>query len=642
MSEFGTLTGTLFEDSNNNGVWDLGEPGLDAGLTVTVTEDGDSNGNGISNETYTATTNASGYYEITGILPGTYEISTPGPGGDWLQTLPTSPPGTYTETFEARGSVMIDFEDAETIIGGPADNQDLPTGAYSAEGFEFSLVTMDAGGNIIPVAQRPVLESAGDADTDPDGFRSRSEADVLAGNPGSWDKDYDSTPGHDLDSYLLRTTGVTTGGTTPVETAALLIEYGFEGGALDAMGQIWDIDGEDVNGNERWLVQGFDADGNLVDFEVSPWGNNLNRQTDTPSGYESRGWEFNLSAGPGEKPIDHILISFMGKGVDYNNNGIEDWLDLDIDGDGVNDIAAETDYDPNLMQDVSGANPFPKMTGLGLAFDNFKATVVDSKERNFGFFLPPPPSPVTLGDYVWHDANGNGIQDGGELGIDNVTVRLLDENLNQINQAFTGLGGFYSFNVTAGETYYVQFDLPTGYEFTLKQENDPLARGVDSDADRLTGKTGAIAVPDPVTDPDSLLRVDAGLTNFNQGGEGGTIGWWKNNGLRRGAWTPTGLMTSDLFENVFGVDLDGSGTIGDGPTFLEALNQRGNRTGLENLQRQATAAILNALSPTVSFGITSAQVIQTVQDAFDIGTKPAYVEAASYLDGLNNAGGDLT
>jgi hypothetical protein len=286
-------------------------------------------------------------------------------------------------------------------------------------------------------------------------------------------------------------------------------------------------------------------------------------------------------------------------------------------------------------------NPQPKTPGLvGLAFDNFWAFGL--QEANFALEVEPPPSPLTLGDYVWHDLDGNGIQDSGEPGIDNVTVRLLDENMNQINQAVTGLGGFYSFNVTAGETYYVQFDLLPGYDFTLKQENDPLARGDDSDADRLTGKTGAIAVPDPVTDPDSLLRVDAGLTNFNQGGEGGTIGWWKNNGLRRGAWTPTGLMTSDLFENVFGVDLDGSGTIGDGPTLLEALNQGGNSTGLENLQRQATAAILNALSPTVSYGITCAEVIQTVQGAFDSGTKAAYVEAASYLDGLNNPGGDLT
>src|SRR5262249_28744699 len=41
---------------------------------------------------------------------------------------------------------------------------------------------------------------------------------------------------------------------------------------------------------------------------------------------------------------------------------------------------------------------------------------------------PPPPPPQTIiGDRVWNDANNNGIQDAGEQGLANVTVKLFDQ-----------------------------------------------------------------------------------------------------------------------------------------------------------------------------------------------------------------------
>ena len=40
-----------------------------------------------------------------------------------------------------------------------------------------------------------------------------------------------------------------------------------------------------------------------------------------------------------------------------------------------------------------------------------------------GFYLP-----AELGDFVWEDLDGNGIQDPGEPGLNDVTVFLLDEH----------------------------------------------------------------------------------------------------------------------------------------------------------------------------------------------------------------------
>ncbi|MDV7397402.1 SdrD B-like domain-containing protein, partial [Arthrospira platensis SPKY1] len=33
--------------------------------------------------------------------------------------------------------------------------------------------------------------------------------------------------------------------------------------------------------------------------------------------------------------------------------------------------------------------------------------------------------PASLGDFVWNDLNADGVQDGGETGVENVTVNLL-------------------------------------------------------------------------------------------------------------------------------------------------------------------------------------------------------------------------
>ena len=52
---------------------------------------------------------------------------------------------------------------------------------------------------------------------------------------------------------------------------------------------------------------------------------------------------------------------------------------------------------------------------------------------------------IDIGDYIWDDANQDGIQDGGEFGIDGVTVTLTDCQ-NIIASDVTGGGGIYTFS----------------------------------------------------------------------------------------------------------------------------------------------------------------------------------------------------
>ncbi|HXJ76998.1 MAG TPA: SdrD B-like domain-containing protein, partial [Candidatus Dormibacteraeota bacterium] len=85
-----------------------------------------------------------------------------------------------------------------------------------------------------------------------------------------------------------------------------------------------------------------------------------------------------------------------------------------------------------------------------------------STNANYNFFdyLPNPVVYATIGGTVWNDANTNGIADGGEVGIANITIDLIqDLNTNGFAEAgepvaastITDTNGAYVFqNVTPG------------------------------------------------------------------------------------------------------------------------------------------------------------------------------------------------
>ena len=67
---------------------------------------------------------------------------------------------------------------------------------------------------------------------------------------------------------------------------------------------------------------------------------------------------------------------------------------------------------------------------------------------------------VAIGDYVWHDANGNGIQDPGETGIANVALTLTGNTATGAavtDHTTTGANGYYQFTEAPG-TYQVSVD----------------------------------------------------------------------------------------------------------------------------------------------------------------------------------------
>ncbi len=130
-------------------------------------------------------------------------------------------------------------------------------------------------------------------------------------------------------------------------------------------------------------------------------------------------------------------------------------------------------------------------------------------------------NPVNIGNFVWFDANNNGIQDVNEAGVNGVTVNLFDLGPDetfgtsddilvgtQTTQTNNGADGSYQFTGVAPGKYAIKFDLtdlPVDYDFTI-----PGASGntVDSNVDPVTGVTETIMVVSGQTDDNS---IDAGL-----------------------------------------------------------------------------------------------------------------------------------
>ena len=199
---------------------------------------------------------------------------------------------------------------------------------------------------------------------------------------------------------------------------------------------------------------------------------------------------------------------------DQNDNGIQDAGEPGLNGVTVNLY----DYQNNLLQSVvtkqgpTGSQMgYYQFTGVcaGTYTVKVDTTTLPKNANGQVGFAPtttnaagsttandsnPNPSTVTLstndstdetidfgyvalqgaiGDYVWYDANHNGLQDAGESGINGVVVDLYDSTQTNLlattTTAFGGpnnVNGYYQFTGLSAGSYVVVVDsstLPAGY-----------------------------------------------------------------------------------------------------------------------------------------------------------------------------------
>jgi hypothetical protein len=119
---------------------------------------------------------------------------------------------------------------------------------------------------------------------------------------------------------------------------------------------------------------------------------------------------------------------------------------------------------------------------------------------DFGFWQP-----AALGDFVWHDINANGQQDGGEPGIPGVSVTLYTCANVMVADQLTDANGKYLFTNLMPGCYYVTFaSVATFVPSPSNVGNDV------SDSDSVAGKTGNYTLVAGETN----LTVDAGFTKL--------------------------------------------------------------------------------------------------------------------------------
>jgi len=206
--------------------------------------------------------------------------------------------------------------------------------------------------------------------------------------------------------------------------------------------------------------------------------------------------KFRLGSNESNPSIDFGFYSCSGKignlvWNDANRNGLQDIGEQGIPGVTV-ELWKAGGWVTSTDTGIGGIYEFS-----GLCGDDYEVKVVETSiplagyTRSPGEVLPDPgldsnphPAPLHLdgdfdeelsidfgyntacegmiGDYVWFDENGDGIQNGSEQGIDGAKLLLYDVSHNFLASAFTNVNGsthgYYQFDGLCAGTYAVKVD----------------------------------------------------------------------------------------------------------------------------------------------------------------------------------------
>ena len=145
----------------------------------------------------------------------------------------------------------------------------------------------------------------------------------------------------------------------------------------------------------------------------------------------------------------------------------------------------------------------------------------DQLSLNIGSVLPG-----TIGDFCWLDLNGNGWQDGGELGIPNVRVELVRNGVT-VSETETDQYGLYFFREVYPAVYTLRVTAPDEVKPTQKRTDIYLIVSSLNETGDVTATTDEFAVASDSTN----FNIDLGYVMRNNGvyppgyGEQETMDW---------------------------------------------------------------------------------------------------------------------
>jgi len=464
-----SVSGTIYGDNGagggtaGNGTQDGTEPGL-AGVAVTISVNG---------VLYTVTTDASGNYTLSGVPAGATVIVTTDTG-----TLPSS---AYVQTGDP--DATLDNSNTFTM---PAANVPNKNFGYQAQYGSISGKVVDGDGD-------------GVAETGESPLANVTVTLLYAGADGIFGTEDDSETNEVTaadGSYSF--TGLVPGNYRVAET--------------DPSGTVSLADADGGNPNII-SVAGLLPNQNVVarDFEDTQpnryLGDRLWLDLDNDGVQDA-----------GEPGISNVTVRLYSAGADGILGSADDALVASDTTDALGEYKFESlapatyrvAVDTATLPAGYVAHPTFDLDGVGT--DSSAVVELDAGagrlDVDFGYY----PRAV-IGNLVWEDLDGNGVQDGGEPGLTNVTVRLYDSVSNLVASVQTDTNGVYAFTNLLPGTYYVQTVPPTGYTNTLVQAGGDSSLDSDMNA---AGWSGSVTVISGETrnDVDSGMYLPALLKGY--------------------------------------------------------------------------------------------------------------------------------
>ncbi len=508
----------VWDDLDGDGVQDGGEPGISG---VTVFFDLNTNGSLDGGEPST-TTDGSGAYSFDSLPTGTYTVAvdTATVTTGYVQTGGTNPVVVNLAAGETYTTADFGYQEQDASIG------DFVWNDLDGDGMQDGGEPGIAGVTVFFDLNTNGSLDGGEPITTTDGSGAYSFDNLPTG-----------TYTVAVDTATVTTGFVLTGGTNPhvVNLAAgelyITADFGYQQQDASIGDFVWnDLDGDGVqDGGEPGLA------GIVVFFDLNSNGSlDGGEPSTTTDGSGAYSFD-NLPTGTYTVAVDtttvttgfvltggtnpHVVNLAAGElytdadfGYQQQDASIGDFVWNDLDGDGVQDggepglsgVVAFLDLNTNGSLD--GGEPSDTTDGAGAySIDNLPlgtySVAVQASSVPAGFVLTGGTNPVsvtiaagevyttadfgyqeqdaTIGDFVWNDLDGDGVQDGGEPGLNGIVV-YLDLNTSGSRDggepfATTNASGAYDITNLATGSYSVAIDastLPTAA--VLTGGTDPL------------------------------------------------------------------------------------------------------------------------------------------------------------------------
>src|SRR5690606_32871297 len=132
----------------------------------------------------------------------------------------------------------------------------------------------------------------------------------------------------------------------------------------------------------------------------------------------------------------------------------------------------------------------PNEDGLTPKFNLGGEDPKDRTDIDTGIVPPAPVEVCSIGDFVWQDMNGDGIQNDAkdEPGAADVTVILIDADGKEVAKVKTDENGKYVFEGIDCGTYTVKFEVPDGDTVSPQGEGDDPTKDSDPNKDGIVEK----------------------------------------------------------------------------------------------------------------------------------------------------------